>query len=61
MTLKISFSARARFVWKSGKSLKPTQIGLKDKKTIHKKLSILEKDKEILKAKNNEIISQKLL
>ena len=53
-----TFSARAGFVWKLGKSLKPTQIGLKDKAIIDEKISILEKDNEILKAKNDEIISQ---
>ena len=53
-----TFSARAGFVWKLGKSLKPTQISLKDKKIIHEKISILEKDNESLKAKNDEIISQ---
>ena len=52
------FSARAGFVWKLGKSLKPTQIGLKDEKIIHEKISILEKNNEILKTKNDEIISQ---
>ncbi len=53
-----TFSARAGFVWKLGKSLKPTQISLKDKKIINEKISILKKDNEILKAKNDEIISQ---
>ena len=53
-----TFSARAGFVWKLGKSLKPTQISLKDKKIIHEKISILEKDNESLKAINDEIISQ---
>ena len=53
-----TFSARAGFVWKLGKSLIPTQISLKDKKIIHEKISILEKDNESLKAKNDEIISQ---
>ena len=53
-----TFSARAGFVWKLGKSLKPTQISLKDKKIIHEKISILEKDNKSLKAKNDEIISQ---
>ena len=52
------FSARAGFVWKLGKSLEPTQIGLTEKKIIDKKLSILEKDNKILKAKNDEILSQ---
>ena len=53
-----TFSARAGFVWKLGKSFKPTQIGLKDKEIIDEKISILEKDNESLKAKNDEIISQ---
>ena len=53
-----TFSARAGFVWKLGKSVNPTQIGLKYKKVIHEKISILEKDNEVLKAKNDEIISQ---
>ena len=53
-----SYSARAGFVWKLGKSLEPTQIVLTEKKIIDEKISILEKDNKILKAKNEEIISQ---
>ena len=53
-----NFSARAGFAWKSGKSSNPTQIGFKDKKVIDKKLSILEIDNKILKAKKDEIIYQ---
>ena len=52
------FSARAGFVWKLGKSLKPTQISFKDKKIIDQKISDLEKNNKNLKAKNDEIISQ---
>jgi len=52
------FSARAGFVWKLGKSLKPTQIGFKDKKIIDQKISDLEKNNKNLKAKNDAIISQ---
>ena len=57
------FSARAGFVWKLGKSLKPTQISFKDKKIIDQKISELEKNNKNLKAKNDEIIfqNQKLL
>ena len=57
------FSARAGFVWKLGKSLKSTNVEFKDRKIIEKKLSNLEKDNQLLKAKNDEIIShnQKLL
>ena len=51
-------SARAGFVWKLGKSTKPTQISFKDKKIIDKKISSLEKNNDELKAKNNQIISQ---
>ena len=51
-------SARAGFVWKLGKSTKPTQISFKDKKIINKKISSLEKNNDELKAKNNQIISQ---
>ena len=52
------FSARAGFVWKLGKSLKPTQISFKDKKIIDQKISDLEKNNKKLKAKNDAIISQ---
>ena len=52
------FSARAGFVWKLGKSTKPTQISFKDKKIMDNKISSLEKNNDELKAKNNEIISQ---
>ena len=52
------FSARAGFVWKLGKSLKPTQISFKDKKIIDQKIFDLEKNNKNLKAKNDAIISQ---
>ena len=59
------FSARAGFVWKLGKSIKPTQISSNQKKVIDLKISKLQKDNELLKAdnkelknKNNKIISQ---
>tara|TARA_A100001388_G_C28738676_1_gene485634 strand:+ start:80 stop:1339 length:1260 start_codon:yes stop_codon:yes gene_type:complete len=59
------FSARAGFVWKLGKSLKPTQISSNQKKGIDLKISKLQNDNELLKAdnkelknKNNKIISQ---
>ena len=51
-------SARAGFVWKLGKSLKPTQIRFKNKKIIDQKISDLEKNNKNLKAQNDEIISQ---
>ena len=59
------FSARAGFVWKLGKSNKPTKISMNQKKEIDLKISKLENDNELLKtdnkelmAKNNEIISK---
>lgn len=59
------FSARAGFVWKLGKSNKPTQISLKAKEKMEAKIFSLEKsNKEIisqnedLKQKNQSIISQ---
>ncbi len=45
------FSARAGFVWKLGKSFKPTQISFQESEELKKEV----KD---LKAKNDEIISQ---
>ena len=53
-----TFSARAGFVWKLGKSFKPTQISFKDKKIIDRKISNLQEDNKNLQAKNDEIISQ---
>tara|TARA_B100000212_G_scaffold329073_1_gene293910 strand:- start:190 stop:1305 length:1116 start_codon:yes stop_codon:yes gene_type:complete len=60
-----AFSARAGFVWKLGKSNKPTKISVNQKKEIDLKISKLENDNELLKAdnkklnaKNNEIISR---
>ena len=46
-----TFSARAGFVWKLGKSFKPTQISFQESEELKKEV----KD---LKAKNDEIISQ---
>ena len=48
-----TFSARAGFVWKLGKSFKPTQISFQESEELKKEV----KD---LKAKNDEIISQNL-
>ena len=45
------FSARAGFVWKLGKSFKPTQISFQESE-------LLKKEVKDLKAKNDEIISQ---
>ena len=53
-----TFSARAGFIWKLGKSSKSTNLEFKDRKIIDKKISNLKKDNKLLKAKNDEIISQ---
>ncbi len=45
------FSARAGFVWKLGKSTKPSQISLKEKKELEERIKILE-------VKNEKVISQ---
>ena len=53
-----TLSARAGFIWKLGKSSKSTNLEFKDSKIIDKKISNLEQDNKLLKAKNDEIISQ---
>ena len=44
-----SFSARAGFVWKLGKAIKPTQISMKEKENFKNKIeSLEEKNKQLL-------------
>ena len=44
-----TFSARAGFVWKLGKSIKPTQISMKEKENYKNKIeSLEEKNKQLL-------------
>ena len=44
-----SFSARAGFVWKLGKAIKPTQISMKEKENFKSKIeSLEEKNKQLL-------------
>ena len=45
------FSARAGFIWKLGKSVKPTQISMQEKNKLKQEISDL-------KANNKNIISQ---
>ena len=59
------FSARAGFVWKLGKSTKPTMISMKTKEKMQEKINSLEEknnkiisQNEDLKQKNQSIISQ---
>ena len=49
------FSARAGFVWQLGKSNKPTQISMNQKKEMDLKISKLQNDNELLKADNKEL------
>ena len=60
-----TFSARAGFVWKLGKSVKPTLISMKEKEKMEEKIYSLEENNkkiisqnEDLKQKNQSIISQ---
>ena len=44
-----TFSARAGFIWKLGKTTKPNQITMKDKKVMETKIENLEeKNKQLL-------------
>ena len=44
-----TFSARAGFVWKLGKTIKPTQISMKEKENVKNKIeSLEEKNKQLL-------------
>ena len=44
-----TFSARAGFVWKLGKAIKPTQISMKEKENFKNKIeSLEEKNKQLL-------------
>ena len=58
---KDSYSARAGFIWKLGKTIKPSQIGMNEKKEIDLKISKIEKENQKLKEKNLKIISQNKL
>ena len=49
------FSARAGFVWKLGKSNKPTQISMKEKKVLQLKVEELAKSNTNIKKENQEL------
>ncbi|WP_032514117.1 MULTISPECIES: YadA C-terminal domain-containing protein [Prochlorococcus] len=49
------FSARAGFVWKLGKATKPSQITMKDKKVMEKKIESLEKENKTILSKNQKL------
>ena len=49
------FSARAGFVWKLGKSIKPTQISMKAKEQMEDKINSLEEKNEIILSKNQKL------
>ena len=50
-----TFSARAGFVWKLGKTTKPTQISMKDKKVMETKIESLEKKNKTILSKNQKL------
>ena len=49
------FSARAGFVWKLGKSIKPTQISIKAKEKMEDKINYLEEKNEKILSKNRKL------
>jgi len=50
-----TFSARAGFIWKLGKTTKPNQITMKDKKVMEKKIESLEKKNKTILSKNQKL------
>ena len=50
-----TFSARAGFVWKLGKSLKPTQISMGEKEKMEDKINSLEEKNEKILSKNQKL------
>ena len=50
-----TFSARAGFVWKLGKPVKPTLISMKDKKVMETKIESLEKKNKTILSKNQKL------
>ena len=53
--LEDKFSARAGFVWKLGKSLKPTQISMGEKEKMEDKINSLEEKNEKILSKNQKL------
>ena len=50
-----TFSARAGFVWKLGKSNQPIQISFKTKEKMENKINSLEKKNEKILSKNQQL------
>ena len=50
-----TFSARAGFVWKLGKPVKPTQISMKAKEKMENKINSLEEKNEKILSKNQKL------
>ncbi|MDC3094198.1 YadA C-terminal domain-containing protein [Prochlorococcus sp. AH-716-M10] len=52
------FSARAGFVWKLGKTTKPTQISMKEKKELKQEISDLKNNNKNIIAQNNALLAR---
>ncbi|MDC3148380.1 YadA C-terminal domain-containing protein [bacterium] len=53
-----TFSARAGFVWKLGKSTKPTQISMKETKELKEEIADLKENNKNIIAQNNALLAR---
>ena len=52
------FSARAGFIWKLGKSVKPTQISMKETKELKEEIADLKENNKNIIAQNNALLAR---
>ncbi len=53
-----TFSARAGFVWKLGKSIKPTQISMRETKELKEEIAGLKENNKNIIAQNNALLAR---
>ena len=53
-----TFSARAGFVWKLGKSIKPTQISMRETKELKEEIDGLKENNKNIIAQNNALLAR---
>ena len=53
-----TFSARAGFVWKLGKSIKPTQISMRETKELKEEIADLKENNQNIIAQNNALLAR---
>ena len=53
-----TFSARAGFVWKLGKAIKPTQISMKETKELKEEIADLKENNKNIIAQNNALLAR---